>query len=107
MKDKYYPEFCYSEDFCGESKCANVDLNTYDGCKECLEERIKETQKFLNQINEQEHTVYRAFFKDKNGKKRIVVGSRESIYALKELIKCETQGLTMSDDWKEITKIWN
>lgn len=52
MEDKYYPEFCYGDDFCGESKCTNVDQKTYNGCKECLRKRITESQEFLEQLEE-------------------------------------------------------
>lgn len=52
MEDKYYPEFCYGEDFCGETKCENVELNTYNGCKECLKKRIEDTKEFLKQIEQ-------------------------------------------------------
>ena len=53
--EKQYLDFCYGEDFCGETKCINVELNTYNGCEECLKNRIEQCRRFLKEIKNEIH----------------------------------------------------
>lgn len=53
--EKQYLDFCYGEDICGETKCVNVELNTYNGCEECLKNRIEQCRRFLKEIKNEIH----------------------------------------------------
>lgn len=50
--------------------------------------------------------VYRAFFIGDDKQQHIVIGTRESIYALKELLECRTQALVLPKWMKETEKLW-